>query len=376
MDREPFVALRGAVRHFVSHVVPQHEAELYATDRLPEPLRAHMAGLGLFGMEIPERWGGLGLSAVESCAVIEDLCHGPQALVRWAGPNAGWVGRATEDPGLLALVERYVARMLTGHTRIAFTLTEPGAGSDAAAIRTSAQQDGDEYVLNGRKHLISFAGAADLYQVFAKTDPAAGVHGVTAFLVAADRPGLRVEGPHPKLGLDGMPVGDVVFEDCRVPASHRLGPEGQGFILAMQGLDGGRLKLIAAVAVGAAQTVLEACTTAVGTGMVADGEWAHAALADMGTEIAAARALVRQCAAALDAGQRITLESSACKLFCSEMNDRVADLGVQLMGAAALDPAHPVNRCYREARLGRLWDGTSEIQRLIVARALLRGEGL
>lgn len=373
MQAEEFAALRAGVRALVREVVPRYEDALVATERLPDGLREHMAALGLFGMDMPREWGGLGLNAVETCALVEALCHGPQALVRWAGPSAGWLGRAAEDLGLRPLAERYVPQILTGHTRIAFTLTEPEAGSDAVAITTRAERRGDVYLLNGRKHLISFAGATDLYQVFAKTDPAAGAHGVTAFLVPADTPGLRAGPADPKLGLDGMPVGSVVFEDCAVPLSHRLGAEGQGFMLAMLGLDSGRLKLIAAVAVGAAQAVLDCCVAAIRAGEVADPEWAHTAVADMATEIAAARSLVHQCAARLDAGERITLESAVCKLHCAEMNDRVADLGVQVIGPAALDPRHAVNRFYRDARLGRIWDGTSEIQRFIIARTLVRG---
>ena len=374
MQRDDFHALVEAVRGFVRTDVPQHQEELFRTERLPDALRTRMAELGLFGMDIPESWGGLGLNAVDTCAVVEELCHGPQALVRWAGPSNGWVLQADLDPQLQALATKYVPGALSGHIRTAFTLSEPGAGTDAVAISTRAERRGDEYILNGRKHLISFAGAASAYFTFAKTDPEAGAHGVTAFFVDADTPGLSTPPTDPKLGLDGMPVGQVVFEDCVVPASQRVGPEGAGFMVAMQGLDAGRLKLIAAVAVGAAQEVLDVSLAAVREGTCGcDADWAHMAIADMATQITAARELVHVCAAKLDAGERITTESAMCKLFCAEMNDRVAALGVQIAGEPALEPAHPINRLYRDARLGRLWDGTSEIQRYIIARDLLRG---
>ena len=374
METPALAALVESVRAFVRDEVPAHQAELFATERLPEPLRAGMAGLRLFGMDLPERWGGLGLNTVEACQVIEALCHGPQALARWAGPGGGWAAGADADPARRALVETYAPRLLSGESRIAFTLTEPGAGSDAAAISTRAERRGDVYVLNGHKHLISFAGATDLYLVFAKTDPAAGAHGVTAFLVEADCPGLTVPRLQPKLGLDGMPVGEVLFQDCEVPATHCISEEGRGFVVAMQGLDAGRLKLIAAVAVGAAQAVLDYCVEHVRSGAAeGDADWARTVLADMATQITAGRYLVRACAERMDRGEVVTTESAMCKVFCAEMNDRVADLGLQLVGTPALDPAHPINRFYRDARLGRLWDGTSEIQRFIIGRALLRG---
>ena len=183
MQAEAFATLTAAVRRFVYEDVPPHEAEFFATERLPEPLRARMARLGLFGMDVPAALGGLGLTTVQTCALVETLCHGPQALVRWAGPHHAWVRDAEDDPERQALIEKYLDRILQGRLRMAFTLTEPDAGTDAAAIRTRAERRGDVYVLNGRKHLISFAGAAEVYLTFVKTDPDAGAYGVTALLV-------------------------------------------------------------------------------------------------------------------------------------------------------------------------------------------------
>ena len=259
MNDAAFAELHEQVRTFVAKEVPLHEEVLYATERMPDGLRERMAELGLFGMNIPEAWGGLGLNTVQTCRIVEAICHGPQALARWAGPGAAWLAGATTDPRMRAIAEEYVPAILRGTARVSFTLTEPGAGSDAAAIAMRAERRGETYVLNGHKHLICLVGATELYLIFVKTDSTAGARGVTAFLVPADTPGLDDSHLQPKLGLDGMPVGELFLNDCEVPESLRIGDEGEGFRIAMQGLDAGRLQLIAAPAIGAMVEVF--CTT-------------------------------------------------------------------------------------------------------------------
>jgi len=370
---EKLEALRAKIRHFVDTEIIPLSNEIEETDSIPDSLAGKMTDMGLFGMGVPKEYGGMGLNTLEMCVVTEEVARANQSVVRFMGGSISGLSQFGTD----RVKAKYFTRIARGESRADFALSEPEAGSDAASMKTRAELRGDYYYLNGTKHMISNGSVNDLHLVFAVTDPEKGARGgISAFVVEKDFPGFSVDAIQPKMGLRGMPTARLRFEDCRVPRENLIGEEGQGFIVAMAGLDAGRLQFIGAVAVGASQKLLELSVEHARTreqfgqpiGRFQAIQWM---LADMATEIYAARLMVYDAARKLDRGEVITQESSMIKLFTSEMACRVADRAVQIHGAAGLLKGSPVERFYRDARLGRIWDGTSEIQRYIIARTLL-----
>jgi acyl-CoA dehydrogenase len=365
--------LRARIRHFVDTEVEPFANEIEETDAIPDALAQKICEMGLPGMGVPKEYGGMGLNMTEICVVTEELSRANQSIIRFTGGSiAGLANFGSEY-----LRETYFPRIARGESRADFCLSEPEAGSDAANIKTRAERRGDYYYLNGTKHMISNGSVNDLHVVFAVTDPEKGASGgVTAFVVEKGFPGFSVDAIMPKMGLRGMPTARLLFEDCQVPVENVIGEEGLGFVVAMGGLDAGRLQMIGAVAVGASQKLLELSIeearrrTQFGRpiGQFQAIQWM---LADMATEIYAARLMVYDAAGKLDRGERITTESSMVKVFSAEMACRVADKALQIHGAKGLLKGSPTERFYRDARLGRIWDGTSEIQRYIIARTLL-----
>lgn len=370
---EKLEELRAQTRHFVETEVEPFSNEIEETDAIPASLEQKIKEMGLFGMAVPKEYGGRGLNVLETCIVMEELARANQSVIRFIGGSIGGLAQFGSD----YLKDKYFPLVTSGEARADFVLSEPEAGSDAANIKTRAELRGDYYYLNGTKHMISNGSVNRLHLVFAVTDADKGARGgISAFIVEKDFPGFSVDAVMPKMGLRGMPTARLHFEDCQVPKENLVGEEGMGFIVAMSGLDAGRLQFIGAVAVGASQKLLELSTdyarkrTQFGRpiGRFQAIQWM---LADMATEIYASRLMVYDAARKLDRGERITLESSMIKVFTSEMACRVADKALQIHGASGLLKGSPTERFYRDARLGRIWDGTSEIQRYIIARTLL-----
>jgi len=378
MDEDTFNQLIETVGRYVRDRLVPLESEVNEADAIPADIREEMKEMGFFGVSLPEQYGGLGLTQ-------EELVQFHMA-VSWAAPafrmsfsaNVGIGSQGILMDGTEAQKEKYLPRLATGDLISAFALTEPGAGSDAGALSTSAKLDGDHYILNGSKRYITNAPTADVFTVMARTGPAdAGTSGISAFIVDADSPGLSIGAKENKMGQKGSPIADVIFDDCRVPAENLIGgEEGMGFKTAMKTLDRGRLGM-AAASVGAAERLIEECLSYAKEREqfgkpIADFQLVQAMLADSKTEAYAARTMVLDAARKKDAGEVIVMESSACKLFASEMVGRVADRAVQIFGGAGYIADYPAERFYRDVRIFRIYEGTSEIQKLVIAREMLR----
>jgi acyl-CoA dehydrogenase len=377
-DPDSFNLLLDTVGRFVRERLIPREAEVAATDEIPQDVIAAMREMGLFGLTIPEQYGGLGLTMEEEVLVAMALCHASPCFRSIMGTNNGIGSLGIVIDGSEAQKQRWLPRLARGEIIGSFALTEPGSGSDAGSLTTRATRDGDHYVINGAKRYITNAPEAGLFTVMARTDPASrDAGGVSAFLVERNTPGLSVGHPDRKMGQRGSHTADVVFQDVRVPAENLIGgKEGQGFKTAMKVLDKARLT-IAAVCVGAAERILE---EALAYAMerqqfgkpIAEFQLMQAMLADSKAEIYAARSMVLEAARRRDDGESITLEASCCKLFASEMVCRVADRAVQIHGGAGYMQDYAVERFYRDVRLFRLYEGTSQIQQLVIARGMVR----
>jgi acyl-CoA dehydrogenase len=333
--------------------------------------------MGLFGMSIPEEFGGLGLSMSEEVAAAFVLGTTSPAFRSLVGTNNGIGSQGIIIDGTAGQKSKYLPSLAAGTLIASFALTEPEAGSDAGSLRTSAVRDGDDYVLNGTKRFITNAPHAGLFTVFARTDlTSKSSAGVTAFLVEAGTPGLSLGARDRKMGQKGSHTCDVILDDCRVPSSAILGKEGGGFKTAMKVLDRGRLH-ISAVCVGAAERLIrdsvKYATERKQFGEpIAEKQLIQAMLADSRAEAYAARCMVEETARRKDAGDRISTEAACCKMFASEMVGRVADRAVQVFGGAGYIADYGIERFYRDVRLFRLYEGTTQIQQLVIARAMIR----
>jgi acyl-CoA dehydrogenase len=377
-DPDSFNLLLDTVTRFVRDRLIPREAEVAATDEIPQDVISAMREMGLFGLTIPEQYGGLGLTMEEEVLVAMALCHASPCFRSIMGTNNGIGSLGIVIDGSEAQKQRWLPLLARGEIIGSFALTEPGSGSDAGSLTTRATRDGDHYVINGAKRYITNAPEAGLFTVMARTDPASrDAGGVSAFLVERDTPGLSVGHPDKKMGQRGSHTADVVFQDVRVPAENLIGgKEGQGFKTAMKVLDKARLT-IAAVCVGAAERILgEALAYAMERRQfgkpIAEFQLMQAMLADSKAEIYAARSMVLEAARSRDDGKPITLEASCCKLFTSEMVCRVADRAVQIHGGAGYMQEYAVERFYRDVRLFRLYEGTSQIQQLVIARGMVK----
>jgi len=377
-DQETLNQLVDTVARFVRERLVPNEALVADEDRIPEDIVAELRRLGLFGMSVPEEYGGLGLTMEEEVTIGFELGQTSPAFRSMLGTNNGIGSQGIVLDGTEEQKRRWLPRLASGEIIGSFALTEPEAGSDAASLRTSAVRDGDHYRLNGAKRFITNAPEAGLFTVMARTDPAdKGAGGITAFLVEAGTPGLSLGRNDRKMGQRGAHTCDVNFDDCRVPAANIIGgKEGQGFKTAMKVLDRGRLH-ISSICVGVAErlvrdSVAYAAERKQFGQAIGDFQLVQAMLADSRTETYAARCMVVDAARRKDAGQTVSTEASCCKLFASEMVGRVADRAVQIHGGAGYIADYGVERFYRDVRLFRLYEGTSQIQQLVIARAMLR----
>ncbi len=376
-DPEIRAQLVETVRRFVSEKCVPMEAQVADDDKVPAAIIEEMKTLGLFGLAVPETYGGLGLDMETECLVAFELGRTSPAFRSVVGTNIGIGSQALVLFGTDAQKTRWLPGIASGDLVASFALTEPEAGSDAGSLRTRARRDGDEYVLNGTKRYITNANVADIFTVMARTDPdTPGGKGVSAFVVDAHTPGLSVGPPEKKMGQQGAHICDVNFDNARVPVENRIGKEGEGFSVAMSVLDKGRLH-ISAVCVGVAERLIrEMVTYALERKQfgkpLAEHQLIQAMMADSQAETYAARCMVLDAARRRDAGERVTMLASSCKLFASEMVGRVADRAVQVFGGAGYVSDYGIERFYRDVRIFRLYEGTTQIQQIVVARELAR----
>jgi acyl-CoA dehydrogenase len=376
-DQELFGQLQDGVRRFVREKLVPLEADVAENDRVPEHIIQEMRDLGLFGISIPEQYGGLDLTMEEECLIAIELGGASPAFRSVFGTNVGIGSQGLLMDGTPEQKARYLPDLASGKIASSFALTEPGAGSDAASLKTSARREGDEYVINGTKRFITNAPTAGLFTVYARTDPdSAGAAGVSAFLVEAGATGLSIGKPEKKMGQQGTQIADVIFDECRVPASALLGGrEGQGFRTAMKVLDRGRLH-IAALSVGVAERLIQMMSDyAVGREQfgkpIAEFQLIQAMLADSQTEAYAARCMVLDSARRKDEGENPVRDIASCKYFATEMVGRVADRAVQLFGGAGYVADYGVERLYRDVRIFRIYEGTSQVQQIVIAKDLI-----
>ena len=378
LDRDTLEQLLDTVRRFVRERLIPNEHRIADEDRIPDDIVDEMRAMGLFGLSIPQEYGGLGLSMSEEVQVAFELGKTSPAFRSLIGTNNGIGSQGIVIDGTAEQKRKYLPGLARGEIIGSFALTEPDSGSDAASLRTTAIRDGDHYVLNGTKRFITNAPEAQLFTVMARTDPAdRSARGISAFLVEAGTPGLKLGKIDKKMGQRGAHTCDVMFEDCRVPATQIIGErEGQGFKTAMKVLDRGRLH-IAAVCVGVAERLIQDSVayamqrTQFGQ-KIAEFQLIQAMLADSKTEAYAARCMVMDAATRRDRGENVSTEASCCKLFASEMVGRVADRAVQIHGGAGYIAEYAVERFYRDVRLFRIYEGTTQIQQLVIARNMLR----
>ncbi|WP_395019711.1 acyl-CoA dehydrogenase family protein [Dongia sp.] len=373
-DQDVLESLRETVRRFVRDRLIPAEAQVENDNAIPAALVEEMRGLGLFGMSIPETYGGLGLTMEEEVTIALELGYTSPAFRSVIGTNNGIGSQGIIVDGTPAQKDYWLPLMARGAVIGSFALTEPDCGSDAGAIVTRAERDGDHYVLNGTKRYITNAPVADVFTLMARTG-GPGPGGISAFLVPRDSSGLSLGPVDKKMGQRGTRTCDVILQDCRVPAEAIIGgQEGQGFKTAMKVLNRGRLH-IAAVCVGAAQRLCDESVSFARNRVqfgkpIAEHQLVQAMLADSATETFAGRCMVIEAARRFDAGQRIILEAASAKLFCSEMVGRVADRAVQIHGGAGYMQDYAVEHFFRDVRLFRLYEGTSQIQQIIIAREL------
>ena len=378
VDADDFEQIRQLVHDFIRTKVVPRETEIMQTNEVPADLRAQAAEMGLFGYAIPQEWGGLGLDLTQDVELAMEFGYTSLALRSMFGTNNGIAGQVLVNFGTDEQKEQWLERIASGEVVASFALTEPGAGSNPAGLRTRATRDGLDWVIDGQKRFITNAPIADLFVVFARTRPAdeSGT-GIAVFLVPADTPGVEVGTKDAKMGQEGAWTADVTFDGVRVPSSALVGgDEEKGYKAAMTSLARGRVH-IAALSVGQAQRALDesvvyAANATQGGKAIGSFQLVQAMLADQQTGVMAGRALVREAAARYVSGEDRRIGPSAAKLFCTEMVGKVADLAVQIHGGTGYMREVPVECIYRDVRLLRLYEGTSEIQRLIIGGNLIR----
>lgn len=377
LDAQTFDLLLSSVRRYVGERLIPLEAEVAETNTIPSKVVHELRELGLFGLSIAEEFGGLGLTMEEEVRVVLELGQTSPAFRSIAGTNIGIGSQAIVLAGTREQKEHYLPKLASGEIISSFALTEPDAGSDVMSMRTTAKLDGDEYVINGTKRYITNAPIAGLFSVMARTNPERRADSISCFLVEAGTPGLILGKPDKKMGHAGALTCDVVFDNCRVPKSALIGgTEGNGFRTAMKILDKGRLH-IAALCVGIAErlireSVLFATDRKQFGHPIADFQLVQAMIADSQTEAYAAKCMVLEAARKRDRGENTTLEAASAKMFASEMVGRVADRAVQIHGGAGYMAEYPVERFYRDVRLFRIFEGTTQILQLVVARETIK----
>jgi acyl-CoA dehydrogenase len=373
-DREKFTALLAEVRQFIRTECVPLEEQIDRSDDIPEPLVQRMRAIGLFGHSIPEAYGGAGLSTEELSLVNIEVSQAATTFRARFGGNTGIASESIVVDGTAEQKQGYLPRLASGELTGCFALTEPEAGSDATAQATVAVREGDGFVITGKKCFITNAPIANLFTVFARTDPnSKGASGISAFLVERGAPGLSTSEPYRKMGQHGSPVGEVLLERVCVPASAIVGGlEGQGFHTAMKTLNKQRINL-AALCVGPAIRLVEEMARHAQSRRqfgqpIGDFQLVQQLIAESNTEVHAARALVLETARKRDEGVDVTMEASMCKLFASEACGRVADRAVQLFGGSGYIAGNVAERFYRDVRLFRLYEGTSQIHLVNIAK--------
>lgn len=378
VPEDVFADVLTQVREFVEQRIVPREIEIMNGDRIPDDLRTEIADMGLFGYAVPQEWGGLGLDLVQDVELAMLLGYTSLAVRSMFGTNNGIAGQVLVAFGTDEQKARWLPGIASGEVVASFALTEPGAGSNPAGLRTTARRDGDSWVIDGNKRFITNAPEAHLFVTFARFQPrdAEGT-GIAVFLVPADAPGIEVGVKDAKMGQEGSRTADVTFNGVRVDADAMVGGEGNlGYRAAMTSLARGRIHM-AALAVGSAQRALDesvayaAASTQDGTA-IGEFQLVQAMLADQQTGVMAGRALAREAARLYVTGEDRRIAPSAAKLFCTEMAGTVADLAVQVHGGTGYMREVPVERIYRDVRLMRLYEGTSEIQRLIIGGGLVK----
>ncbi len=377
VDADDFADILATAREFIRKEVVPREQEIADTDAIPEDIRKKAAAIGLFGYAIPQEWGGLGLDLTQDVELAMEFGYTSLALRSMFGTNNGIAGQVLVGFGTDEQKAQWLERIASGDVVASFALTEPGAGSNPAGLRTKAVLDGSDWVIAGNKRFITNAPLAQLFVVFARTRPAdSDGPGIAVFLVPADTPGVTVGPKDKKMGQEGAWTSEVTFDNVRVPESALVGgDQDTGYRAAMTSLARGRVH-IAALSVGAAQRALDesvafSVVTEQGGTAIGDFQLVQAMLADQQAGVMAGRAMVREVAARYVSGEDRRLGPSAAKLFCTEMVGKVADLAVQIHGGNGYMRGVPVERIYREVRLLRLYEGTSEIQRLILGGGLV-----
>ncbi|QQX88601.1 acyl-CoA dehydrogenase family protein [Cupriavidus necator] len=377
-DNDILEALLDSVRRFVRERLVPAEALVAETDEIPQDIVQDMREMGLFGMTIPERFGGLELTMEEEVRVVMELCQTSPAFRSLLGTTVGIGSQGILMDGTPEQQAAWLPRLATGEILASFALTEPEAGSDAGSLRTTAVRDGDHYVVNGTKRFITNAPQAGMFTLMARTNPEIkGSAGVSAFIVDAKTPGISFGKRDVKMGQKGAHTCDVIFDNVRVPAENLIGlKEGQGFKTAMKVLDKGRLH-IAAVSVGVARRVLrDALNYALERQQfgqpICEFQLIQAMLADSQAELYAAECMVIDAARRRDEGRNVSTEASCCKMFATEMVGRVADRAVQILGGSGYISEFGIERFYRDVRLFRLYEGTTQIQQVIIARNMIR----
>jgi acyl-CoA dehydrogenase len=378
LDGETLEQLLDTVRRFVRERLLPVEQQVAEEDQIPEGIIEEMKAMGLFGLSIPEQYGGLGLTMGEEVLVAQELGYASPAFRSCFGTNVGIGSQGILIDGTEDQKERYLPRLASGDLVGSFALTEPDVGSDAGAVRTTARLDGDHYVINGTKRFITNAPRAGVFTLMARTGSREeGARGVTAFLVDATLPGIELGARDKKMGQKGSHTCDVILNDVRVHKDAIIGgTPGLGFKTAMKVLDRGRLH-ISAVSLGAARRLVdESLRYAIDRKQfgqrIADFQLIQAMLADSETEYYAGKCMAEETARRYDAGERVSRQASASKLFCTEMVGRVADRAVQIHGGAGYMADYCVERFYRDVRLFRLYEGTSQIQQLVIAKDMIR----
>ena len=369
--------MRDSARRFVKNELEPISQKVEEEEKIPESVVQKMREMGFFGMSIPEEYGGMGLGTLGECVMNEEFGRVNSSFRSRFGTNNGIGCQGILIDGTPEQKEKYLPRIASGEWTAAFALTEPNAGSDAANIQTKAEKKGDVYLLNGLKHFITNGDIADVVTVMAVTDKTKGPRGVTAFIVEKTFPGYSVGKIDKKMGIHGNNTSEIVFEDCQVPVKNIIGlEEGRGFVTAMKVLEKGRIT-IAAVCVGTAQYCLDT-SIAYSKQRVQFGkpictnqaiQWM---LADMAISIYTARQIVYNAAWCRDQKQRVTQQAAMVKVYCTEMVNRVVDSALQIHGGMGYMKESPIERIYRDMRLYRIFEGTSEVQRMVIARELLK----
>lgn len=369
--------IRDTLRHFARERLAPNAAEWERTRTFPREALAELAELGVMGMVVPERWGGADLDYLSMVLAIEEIAAGHGATSTIVCVQNSLACGITLNYGSDAQKERYLTRLARGEWLGCFCLTEPHTGSDAAALRATARRDGDHWVLNGTKQFITTGKEGQLAIVFAVTDPSAGKKGISCFLVPTDAPGYIVARLEEKMGQHASDTAQILFENCRIPVENLLGQAGEGYKIALSNLEAGRIA-IGAQSVGMARAAFEAAVgyakerEAFGVPIVQ-----HQAvlfrLADMATQIEVARQMIWHAASLRDANRPCLKEASMAKLFASEMAERVCSDAIQIHGGYGYSTDFPVERIYRDVRVTQIYEGASDIQRLVIGRAVLGG---